>query len=188
MAVSEQTTQSIFSTTMNAQSLQALVIDRHLGELSPEACELLAHHLEQHPAARAEAEQTLQALALTEQVVRQHAELAPAGPLREPSSVEVPVSRVPARRLTASLLAKAAGLVLLAGICGSAGFFAGRVRPEAPGSGAAASSPVVVASTTTSQPRADRPWASYKLTQAPDGSGMRIVRTDTLAMKREALR
>ena len=40
---------------MKPESLNALIIDRHFGELSPEAEELLEQHLATHVEARAEA-------------------------------------------------------------------------------------------------------------------------------------
>ncbi len=171
---------------MNAQSLQALVIDRHLGELSPEASELLALHLAQHPAAQKEADRILEALAVTGQAVVRHADLAPVGPLREaPKPTPAPAK---AGWLTPGLLAKAAAVLLLAAGCAGAGFYAGKA--QSPTAGAPIGGAPVVASTTppASAPRADRPWANYKLSQDPDGGGLRVVRTDTLAVKQPALR
>jgi hypothetical protein len=57
---------------MNPQSLHALVIDRHFGELSPEAAELLDHHFAQDPAARDEAERILQSVTITGEAMPRH--------------------------------------------------------------------------------------------------------------------
>jgi hypothetical protein len=154
---------------MNAQSLHALIIDRHFGELSPEATELLAAHLAQNPAAQAEADRILGALAITEQTVLEHPELVQMG-----YGDKKPIATAPARRkewFTPAVLAKAAAAVVLLGVSGVAGFFAGRTQPLAPPTPTVASVSVV-----PQTPRSDSPWASYRLAHDPDSGALRAIR------------
>lgn len=155
---------------MNAQSLHALIIDRHFGELSPEATELLAAHLAQNPAAQAEADRILGALALTEQTVLEHPELVQmGGGEKKPSIPPTPAGKRP--WFTPAILAKAAAVVALLGVSGVTGFFAGRTQPLAPPTPTVASVHVV-----PQTPRSDSPWASYRLAPDPDSGELRAVR------------
>lgn len=164
---------------MNPQSLHALVIDRHFGELSPEAAELLDHHLAQHPEARAEAERILESLTVTGDVVLQHPELARVSPVRE--SKTAPSWR-PA---LAPWMMRAAALVLLVGLAATLGFLAGRSgdsrRPQPPMLAAAAPSALT-------SPAKEGPWARYRMTFDPTGQGMQVVRVDAPASTEKALR
>ena len=54
---------------MNSESLEALVLDRSFGELSPEAEELLAAYLELHPEAMREVEKIEASLSITKAAV-----------------------------------------------------------------------------------------------------------------------
>lgn len=142
---------------MKPESLHALVIDHHLGELPPEAAELLEHHLSAHPAARAEADRLLATLELTRATVMKHPELArDSTPLPAPSS----------QRLwrTSRLLARVAAALALAGLAGFGGYFAGR-----------SDSPTA----TTSAPRPGSPWARYRMALDPAGAGWQVVRVET---------
>lgn len=47
---------------MKTTNFQALIIDHHFGELSPEVVELLEHYLAEHPHAREEADKILETL------------------------------------------------------------------------------------------------------------------------------
>jgi hypothetical protein len=91
-----------------------LIIDRHFGELSPEAEEMLDHHLSANAAARAEAERILDSLNVTRDVVLRHPELA-----RVPV---MPQSKVLKPRHSSAMpwLARAAAMLLLAALAGAA--------------------------------------------------------------------
>lgn len=150
---------------MNPSSLHALVIDRHFGELTPEAAELLDLHLARHPEARAEAERILASLAVTQDAVMRHPELARV----MPASVEKIAAPVPRHSVMMPWLARAAAIALLAAIAGVAGFVAGRSESRVAES-SKASAP---------SPRKESPWARYRLSFDPAGHGMQVVRVDT---------
>ncbi len=153
---------------MNPQSLHALIIDRHFGELSPEATELLELHLAQNAAARAEAERVLQSLTVTRDAVVQHPELVRGLPLEK---IIPPVSL---RRFAATpWLARAAAVILFAGLTGAGGFFAGRSGSPSP-SGRTPQ----VAQTAPVQPRKASPWTRYRMAFDPGGNGMQVVRVE----------
>lgn len=148
---------------MKLSSLHALVIDRHFGELTPEAAELLDLHLAQNAEARAEAERILASLAVMQDAVLRHPELARV----MPAPMEKAVAAAPRRSFIPQWLARAAVIALMAG---AAGFFAGRfesgvvsgdVEPPAP------------------SPRKESPWARYRMSFDPAGEGMQVVRVDT---------
>lgn len=150
---------------MNPQSLHALIIDRHLGELSPEATELLELHLAQNAGARTEAERVLESLNVTRDAVLQHPELAHVTPV-------VKVITTPMRHRNVILwMARAAAVILFAGLTGGSGFLAGR-------SGVPSSLEVKtqVATATPLTPRKDSPWARYRMAFDPGGNGMQVVR------------
>lgn len=152
---------------MNLQSLHALIIDRHFGELSPEAAELLDFHLAQNAEARAEAERVLQTLGVTREAVLRHPELA-----RVTAGEKPPAS--PVSRSTAwSWLARAAALVLFAALASTAGFMAGRTTQ----SPAASTAEQVM----SSAPRKSSPWARYRMTLEPNG--MQVVRVETSTLE-----
>lgn len=149
---------------MKPESLHALIIDRHFGELSPEAAELLEHHLADDAAARDEAERILQSLNVTRDAVLRHPELGcvPVQPLVVP--------RVATRSAVMPWLARAAALAVLAGV---GGFFAGRSNVE----GTAASAEK------TPEPRRESPWAKYRMSFDPAGEGVQVVRVDTESLE-----
>lgn len=151
---------------MKPSSLHALVIDRHFGELTPEAVELLDLHLAQHPDARAEAERILASLAFTQDAVLRHPELARV----MPASVERVAIPSPRRQVMMPWLARAAAIALLASIAGVAGFVAGRSESRVADSGSKSPAP---------SPRKESPWARYRLSFDPAGQGMQVVRVDT---------
>jgi cytoskeletal protein RodZ len=72
---------------------------------------------------------------------------------------------------TLSMLAKAAAIVVLLGVSGVTGFFAGRTQPLTPPTPTVASVNVV-----SQTPRSDSPWASYRLAHDPNSGELRAVR------------
>lgn len=151
---------------MKPESLHALLIDRHFGELSPEAAELLEHHLATHAPARAEAERLLATLTATQAAVLQHPELA-----RVPAT---PPTRHALRPHWHHGLARAAAVLLLAGLAAAGGYLAGRGNPPAP----------LAAAT----PRTASPWAKYRMSFDPAGAGIQVLRVDTSAQPATSLR
>lgn len=148
---------------MKPESLHALIIDRHLGELSPEAVELLEHHLAANADARTEAERILESLNVTREAVLRHPELA-----RVP--VTAPVARPGSRRPSlVTWMARAAAL-LLAALAGAGGFLAGRLNPAGP---------KTAVNEMPGAPPKESPWARYRMTFDPAGEGMQVVRVDT---------
>ena len=152
---------------MKTSSLHALVIDRHCGELSPEAAELLEMHLASDANARAEAERILSALAVTHDAVLRHPELARV----MPALVEKAATTAPRRPFIMPWLARAAVMALLAAVTGAAGFYAGQ-------SGSRTASNTVE-TPAPSAPRKAGPWARYRMSFDPAGEGMQVVRVDT---------
>ena len=151
---------------MKPESLHALLIDRHFGELSPEAAELLEHHLASHAPARAEAERLLATLTTTQAAVLQHPELA-----RVPATT--PTRHTPRARWP-QWLARAAAVLTLAGLAGTGGYFAGRGHPPPP--------------IATATPRSTSPWAKYRMSFDPAGAGIQVLRVDTVSQPTTSLR
>lgn len=175
---------------MNATSLHALIIDRHLGELAPEVSELLAEHLERNPAAQAEADRILRALSTTEQAVVQHPELArvdsPSARPAAPLSLAAPASAAAASKKRPSniqWLARAAVFLALLAVSGAAGFVMG--RKDADSSSSQLQPVVSLAQTAAQKPRPDSPWENYQLSDQSRNGGLRVVRVDTLALKKQ---
>lgn len=166
---------------MNPSSLHALVIDRHFGELSPEATELLELHLEENARAQAEAQRILRALAVTQRTVMQHPELA-----RLPLMEKTPSSPAPQPWIWTSLspwLARAAAVLLLATLTGAGGFLAGRSSA----SSSAINAPEAKVPAPATAPRKESPWARYRMTFDPAGKGMQVVRVDTLNLREKSM-
>ncbi len=156
---------------MKSVSLHALIIDRHFGELSSEAVELLEHHLTGNASARAEAERILESLNVTRDAVLRHPELAYV------SAIEKRPAPAP-RRVSPIMpwLAHAAAMVLLAALAGAGGFVAGR-------SGSLAKTDAVE---TKPAQRKESPWAKYRMTFDPAGEGMQVVRVDSANLEKKA--
>lgn len=94
---------------MKPEALDALVVDRELGELSPEAVDLLEAYLRLCPEARGPAETMAGAVRATREAVRGSPDLAPVSRLR-PVAADF---RSPwLARAAAALLALGAGVVL----------------------------------------------------------------------------
>ena len=163
---------------MNPQSLHALIIDRHFGELAPEAVELLEHHLAQNPAAQVEAERIVQSLSVTGDAMTRHPELARV------SSVPKVKAAAAWRPAVAPWMMRAAALVLLTTSAAVIGYVAGRsgssIKQE----------PVMLAAVQqpTITPAKAGPWARYRMTFDPTGSGMQVVRVDVPHSDTKALR
>lgn len=151
---------------MKPESLHALVIDHHSGELPPEVTDLLAAYLAATPAARDEAGQISAALSLTRETVARHPELAHV------SSRAAQVSRDLPRQWLMPVWMKAAAVLAFSALTTAGGFFAGRARPVDD-----ERSPVL-ASVAANAPRKPSPWARYRLTPDPLGKGIQVVRVD----------
>lgn len=155
---------------MKTSSLHALVIDRHFGELTPEAAELLELHLAHHAEARAEAERILASLAVTQDAVLRHPELARVAP----APVEKAVVSAARRAFIMPWLARAAVMALLAAVTGAAGFYIGQSGSRTTADAVEAPAP---------SPRKAGPWARYRMSFDPAGEGMQVVRVDTQHLK-----
>ena len=157
---------------MKAESLQALLLDRELGELSPEAAELLDAWLAEHPQSAAAAPSLRQAVAATRAAVRRFPELARPEPSPRAARFKLPQFRLPsAPWFRWTTLAAAASLVLLLGAVTWLGFRAGqdstrqtaKQAPPAPALHASVAKP-------------SGPWARYALASGPQG--LSIIRRD----------
>ncbi len=160
---------------MKSSSLHALVIDRHFGELSPEAVELLELHLASHPAAQAEAARILESLAVTGAAVMQHPELGHVPPV-----LAKPVLKPQRKPVWTPWLARAAVVALACTL----GFLMGRAETRP----AASSSASQVASAPPMEARKDSPWARYRMSFDPAGEGLQVVRVDSTNLQPNAIR
>ena len=148
---------------MKSESIEALLIDRELGELSPEAVELLEAWLSEHSEFFAEVSAVRDTLEVTRAAVRRFPDLA------RPDT-EVGAFARPRFRLVP--LAWAAAVVIMLGSSGWLGFRAGHesalrsagVQPQVPAAAA-----VAKAANNTG------PWARYALASDPRG-GLTVVR------------
>jgi anti-sigma factor RsiW len=140
---------------MKAESLNALLIDCELGELTPEAVELLEAWLAEHPQRTHDASNVEATIGIARATVRRFPELGRP----EPKGVSFRQASAPAVPL-----ALAACLVLLLGISTWAGFRMGRA------SELKASKP-----STTESAKSGGPWARYALASGPQG-GLTVVR------------
>jgi hypothetical protein len=104
---------------MKPEVLRALLIDRELGELSPDVKELLDAYLEAVPAARAEAETSTRTLSVARETIRRFPDLARTGEAEsEPNIVPMLPWLIP-------WLARAAALIAVAGVSVWIGYRAG---------------------------------------------------------------
>lgn len=148
---------------MKPESLHALVIDQHSGELSPEMVELLETYLATNPAAREEAARIVEVLRITGEAVAQHPECVRVFP-----PTEIKPVRAARRKWASPLWLKAAAVIAFSALTAAGGFYIGSAR-----SGSA-----VIASATPVAPRKDSPWARYRMALDPLGGGMQVVRVD----------
>lgn len=130
---------------MNPETLEALVIDRELGELSPEAADLLEAYLRLSPAARGPAEAMAGTVRATRDAVRLSPDLAPVPHLNPATSV-----------FRSPWFARAAAAIVVLG----AGVGIGRYTSD-PGAGSP--SPLTGAAPSARGPRGSGPWARYQV-------------------------
>lgn len=148
---------------MEPESLQALLIDRELGELSPEAAELLDAWLASHPESAASIPPLRDALQTARAAVRQYPELAQPEPA---------ILALPARRFRLVPLALAASVALMLGGAAWLGFHAGQLSTT---QALAAASRAPAAVPAADSPVPGGPWARYALASDPRG-GLTVVR------------
>lgn len=145
---------------MNQEILRALMIDRELGELSPEASLLLDAYLSEHPEWESESRKSVELLRLASETTRRfpdrgHA-ISPAVSSRHGNSNRI--------------LALAAALVFLAGLAIVTAYKFGRGQSIAAETPAAPSPSPQIAS---SSARTSLPWARYEL--QPTHRGYTVV-------------
>lgn len=104
---------------MKTETLQALLVDRELGELPPDVAELLNAYLEMTPAARQEQDAMSKTVRTARETVRRFPELA-RGTEAQPAPRVVPLAR-----WLAPWLARAAVMAALAGLSAWVGYRAG---------------------------------------------------------------
>jgi hypothetical protein len=151
---------------MKTESLHALWLDRELGELPPEAAELLDAWLAEHPESAAGLPALQRTLATAAAAVQRFPELA---------RPESKVIAFPARRILSIPLALAASILILLGGTAWLGF---RVGEESARSVAVENraAPAIAPSVNSAKPSG--PWARYALASNPRG-GLTVVRRDT---------
>jgi anti-sigma factor RsiW len=159
---------------MKTESLHALLMDRELGELTPEAAELLAAWLAEHPAAAREVETVQRTVAIAGTALRRFPDLARVAP----EAVEPPraanVLLLPTAPARWRPLALAASVALLLGGAGWMGFRAGvQSAPKLAVDSRVA--PPATATAAVARPRG--PWTRYAFASDPRG-GLTVVRRD----------
>jgi anti-sigma factor RsiW len=148
---------------MKPESLHALVIDHHSGELSPEMVDLLEAYLTSNTAAREDAARIVEVLRLTSETVARHPEC-----VRVFSHAEIKPAREVRRKWAQPLSLKAAAVIAFSTLTAAGGFYVGSARSRA----------TVVASAAPVASRKDSPWARYRMALDPLGGGMQVVRVD----------
>jgi len=149
---------------MKTESLQALLIDRQLGELPTETLELLEAWLAEHPESMHEALQAEEAVHWTRAAVRCFPELA--RPDREPGVLQFRSHW--SRWMPLAIAASVAALV------GGAAWFGYRSGEQ---SGLRQAHPAL-APVARQQVGEAGPWARYAVVSGP-GGGLTVVRRDT---------
>lgn len=145
---------------MNQQSLRALLLDRELGELSPEASLLLETYLSEHPEWENESRDTVELLRLASETIRRFPERGHA--------VSSPVSL--RHGSSNRILALAAAIVLFAGFALFTAYRIGRGQSIAAESPATSTPPPRLAAFSA---RTSMPWARYEL--QPTHRGYTVV-------------
>ena len=142
---------------MNPNQLQALLIDRHFGELPQEVAALLDAYLEICPEAGAEAGKVRDVLAVTRATVARHPDLLPASDL--PGALPVEPPRTGQRRFGGPALRLAAAVTLLGALIAGS-YYAGWSRSEA----VRLSPPPIAAGEPVMEPgEPESPWARYRV-------------------------
>ncbi len=139
---------------MNPKSLETLIIDRNLGELTPEAAELLQTFLESHPETHGEVARIEAALSATELAVSSHPALFSERQLAE-SQEASPQNIIP---IPAAVWLRAVAAVALLVLVGASGYLAGNRSQSSGPATSAPRSPALLSSHTPS------PWAQYRIT------------------------
>ena len=145
---------------MNQETLRALVLDRELGELSPEASLLLDAYLSEHPEWENESRETAELLRLASATTRRFPERGHALP--------TPVSFW--HGTSNRVLAMAAAVVLFAGLSLFTAYQMGRGQSLTAKSSPTSSPPPQLAA---SSARDSMPWARYEL--QPTHRGYTVV-------------
>lgn len=139
---------------MKNESLQALVIDHHFGELPDDVAELLEAHLAADAGAREEAGRILATLAATREALHRYPELA-----RTPDPQPLPVSAFQEWRS----FARVAAVFLFAALSALGGFLIGRGGEK----------PLV-----KTPPVSESHWTRYQLASNTGEPGLQVVRLD----------
>jgi len=144
---------------MNPTSLEALIVDRNFGELTPETTELLEAYLDSNPQMQELVSEIEEALSVTEHAVSSRPELFREETLDGPRELSRKEKAIPALRLA---WFKAAAAVALFALVGTGGYFAGNrsIVSDIPSSTGPASASLLSSSTSG-------PWAQYRI--APGG-------------------
>ncbi|MBL9113816.1 MAG: hypothetical protein JNJ83_02340 [Verrucomicrobiaceae bacterium] len=137
---------------MNSSQLQALLIDDHLGELSPEVSALLTAYLEHNPRARQDAEHIQTTLGIMRQTLHTYPELAQLDP-------DSPTLVRPRNRL--SRIAAVAALVLFTSLGVSHWITSSAQKSQKPALAAS--------------PGFKSPWTRYRLAADPKGNGLNVT-------------
>lgn len=163
---------------MNAQELQALIMDWHMGELRPEVEALLEAYLAQNPAASEESKRIEETLAVTKKAVQVHPELVPSPGTDLKEATKVPVS---ARRSPLPWMKLAAALA----VAGGAGIFGFQLGAGSAGTqGGLASAPGEQAQGKVQEVRpalaanTPSPWAKYRISGNNDRQGPLFTRVE----------
>lgn len=159
---------------MNPKSLEALVLDRSFGELSPEAEELLDAYVAVNPDARKEVSRIASSLKITGAAIQERPDLFSQRRLSDdarPASDE-PKNSLAFPSLRSQGLRAAAAVALLIAV-GAASYFAGQRGTQTRGAVLASdvtarTEPEVLVS---SSPAQVSPWAQYRLT----ASGLQTI-------------
>lgn len=150
---------------MKPESLHALLIDRELGELSPETAELLDAWVTEHPGSATAAPSIRATLETARAAVRRFPELA------RPES-ELVAFPVPRFRLVP--LALAASVLILVGGSAWLGFHAGQQSGQKALAASRGATPTLSPANAVKH---DGPWARYAFASNPRG-GLTVVRRD----------
>jgi len=156
---------------MNATTLNTLVIDQSLGELPPEASELLETYLAQDPEARAEAERIREAVGVTEETVNRRPEL-----FGEPVEGQGTIPSFPLLPFLLQPRLRVAAAVAVLALVAVGGFLAGQRAPSgAPDSLAEQSErdPALLAS--SGRASGETPWARYRIEDGRLRAGIAVV-------------